>query len=42
MPAGEDDQVCFAYANLKGTRLKDPDLLPIIRDGSWDGIGVWG
>ena len=37
---GEDDQVCFTYANLRGTQIKGPDLLPTIRELSWDGTGV--
>lgn len=37
---GESDQVCFAYANIKGVRLKDATLLPAIRELSWDGMGI--
>ena len=37
---GEDDQVCFAFANLRGEKIKDAELLPRILDLSWDGIGT--
>jgi hypothetical protein len=36
---GEDDQVCFAFADLKGEKVKDAELLPKILDLSWDGMG---
>lgn len=36
---GEDDQVCFAFANIKGEKVKGPELLPKIRELSWDGMG---
>ena len=37
---GEDDQVCFHYANIRGVKIKDQDLLPLIRDLSWKGAGL--
>ena len=36
---GEDDQVCFAFANIKGVKIKGPEFLPTIRDLSWDSAG---
>jgi len=35
-----EDQVCFSYANIKGTKLKGPTSLPQVVAASWGKIGI--